>query len=256
MAQIKSLRILTLADGFGDSKACPEWYPEFYKWPEIIKFMTKGVEVVNLSRYGAGNEYLLQCLKKHLADIDFVFVQWAMPKRLDLILAHKSNHWQEQISQDPVYKDNVIELGVDRWWLSSGSKSPMVTEYNGKIISNKQHQLRSQIFIEHAKLLLEKHGIDHRFLLSADSEYLNGAVDENNWCWHQLFKGMDSFRTLSKFANLDFGITQPISLIQLDFIQQFILPAVDLPWRSSREIAAVENMLYRKYQAAKDLKNT
>ena len=62
----KSINLLTLADGFGDSIACPSWYPEYTKWPEIIKLMTKGVNLINLSRYGAGNEYITHCLKENI----------------------------------------------------------------------------------------------------------------------------------------------------------------------------------------------
>jgi len=103
--------------------------------------------------------------------------------------------------------------------------------------------------------LMLYHNIKHKFLLTCDSEYLQHSVtDQSNWCWHEQFKGMDSFRTKSKFAELDLGLTQPVSLIQFDFVKQFIMPQLDLPWRSNREIDAVENMLHRKYKEAVALK--
>ena len=66
---------------------------------------------------------------------------------------------------------------------------------------------------------------------------------------------MNSFRKISKFYELDFGLTQPISLIQFEFIKLFIMPNIDLQWRSVNEITAVENMLHRKYKEAILLKN-
>ena len=250
------MKLLTVADGFGDSTAVPEWDPDFFKWPEIIKFMTKGLELTNLSRYGAGNEYILQCLRQHLTNKDTVLLQWAMPNRLDLVLSHQSNFWTEQIASDNLYNNNIVTLGTDQYWISSGSKTLGVQEYHQKFISMRQHQLRSQMFVEHAKLLLSQSDVDYRFLLTWDSEYLRESVtDTANWCWHKEFMGMHSFRTTSKFAELDFGITQPISLVQFDFIKQFIMPSIDLHWRNSREIDAVENMLHRKYKQATTNKN-
>lgn len=244
------MRLLTLADGFGDSNVMPAWYPCFFKWPEIIGFMTKGVDLVNMSRYGAGNEYLLQCLRHH-KETDVALIQWAIPNRLDLVLSHTSDYWQQQIDSDLVYHNNIMNLAPDRYWLSSGSKVAGAQEYHQKFISLRQHQLRSQLFVEHATLLLLQHNIDYRFLLTWDSAYLQESVDNtNNWCWHEPFKGMHSFRHVSKFSSLDFDITQPISLIQFDFIKQFIMPGLNLPWRSNIEINAVENMLYRKHKDA------
>lgn len=64
MAQV--INLLTLSDGFGDSRAVPAWYPDYIKWPEIIQLITQGVTVHNFSRYGAGNEYIIQCLRNNL----------------------------------------------------------------------------------------------------------------------------------------------------------------------------------------------
>ena len=250
------MKVITIADGFGDSIAVPNWYPGFIKWPEIINFMTKGVELTNLARYGAGNEYILQCLRQHTVDTDIALVQWAIPNRLDLVLKHSSTFWEQQIATDVVYNNNIVNVGADRYWISSASNSPGVLEYHQKFISLRQHQLRSQLFIEHATLLLRQHNINYRFLLTDDSEYLQETVlDTSNWCWHQEFTGMNSFRKISKFSELDFELPQPISLIQFEFIKLFIMPNIDLQWRSVNEITAVENMLHRKYKEAILLKN-
>jgi hypothetical protein len=245
------MNLLTLADGFGDSVAVPAWYPAYIKWPEIIHLMTKGVKLTNLSRYGAGNEYITQLLKSNYSNQNMILVQWAMPNRLDLKLSHHNpdvvKFWTDEINLDPVYNNNVI----DNFWITSASTRPVVKEYHNKFISLQQHQNRTQIFIEYATLLLEKHNIPYKFFLTPDSEYLKDSVDNyENWLWHKPFKGMTSFRKVSKYAELDLGITQPIPLIQFDFIQKFIMPSVDLPWRNKAEITAFENMLFRKYNEA------
>jgi hypothetical protein len=242
------MRLLTISDGYGDSTAVPSWYPKYWKWPRIIELMTKGVDVTNLSKYGAGNEFIVNQLKHHIDVADVVLVQWAQPHRLDLVLAHEDpTFWQNVIANDPVYNNNIVECGTDKFWLSSGSKTSAVANYHQQYITFKQHQLRSQIYIEYAKLLLEQHRLDYRFILVDDSNYIDTKA---NWICHRPFKGMNSFRHESKYRKLELGITQPIPLVAFDFIKQYVMPSINLQWRSNREIDAVENMLYQHYQEA------
>jgi len=111
----------------------------------------------------------------------------------------------------------------------------------------RQHHLRSQIYIDYAKLLLDQHKIPYQFMLAYDSEYLDINA---NWICHAPKKGLDSFRHQSKYKDLELNFVQPIPLVAFDFIKQYIMPTVDLQWRTDREIDAVENMLYRHYQEA------
>jgi hypothetical protein len=249
----KTLKILTLADGFGDSWACPRWFPDFYKWPKILGLMTKNTEILDLCRYGAGNEYIVNCLRHNYAQADVVLVQWATPYRLDLILDHTPNviqEWEDEISHDQTYKDNFQTINDKKWWISSSSKSKSVVEYHQKYISKTQHQSRSRIWVEYAhQLLIDR---THGFLLTVDSDYLQSvAVDPRIWIWHKSWLGMDTFRYFSQYQDLDLGITQPIPLIHFDFIKQFIMPKFDLNWRNQIEIKAVEQMLLRKYNQYK-----
>ena len=247
------MRLLTLADGYGDSVAVPQYYPKYLKWPEIIKLMTKGVELNNLSRYGAGNEFIVNQLRQHIDSSDVVMIQWAQPNRLDLVLAHAdTSYWEGVIASDPVYKNNIVDCGDNKFWISSASKTSAIQQYHRQTITSKQHQMRSQIYVEYAKLLLNQRGIDYRFMLVDNSEYL--AVDAN-WICHEPTKGMSDFKQKSKYFNLDLGIVQPLPLVAFDFIKQYIMPNIDLQWRSNREIDAVENMLYRHYQEAVKTKN-
>jgi hypothetical protein len=246
------MNLLTIADGFGDSVAVPPWYPSYIKWPEIIKLMTRGVTLHNFSRYGAGNEYIIQCLRNNCSGKDAVLIQWADPKRLDLILSDNpthSNFWSEQIAMDTSYSNNVVPLGDDRVWISSASTSAGVVEYHNRFICQQQHQLRSQLYVDYATLLLAP--IQHGFLLTTTSEYLDTTVkDHDHWHWHNKFQGMCEFRHQSKYADLELGLVQPTPLVQFDFVRQFIQPKFDLPWRSEKDMQAVEAMLYRKYQEA------
>lgn len=242
------MRLLTLSDGYGDSVAVPPWYPKYWKWPEIIKLMTKGVFLNNCSRYGAGNEFMVNQLKNNIDSADVVIVQWAQPNRLDLILDHSDPaFWNDVIASDQVYSNNVVECAHNKFWISSGSKTHAVQEYHQRYISLKQHQMRSQIFVEYAKLLLEQQNIDYYFMLVDDGEYLGINA---NWICHEPFKGMSDFKRKSKYANLDLGIVQPTPLVAFDFVKQYIMPRVDLQWRSEHEINAIENMLYKHYQEA------
>jgi hypothetical protein len=247
------MRLLTLSDGYGDSNAVPDWYQKYWKWPEIIGLMTKGLALNNLSRYGAGNEFIVNQLKHEIDHTDKVIVQWAMPNRLDLVLGHQDPaQWNKVIASDQVYSQNVVACNDTKFWLSSGSNTLDVQLYHQKYICAKQHQMRSQIFVEYAKLLLVQASIDYRFMLVEDSRYLN--VDAN-WICHEPFKGMNDFKRKSKYSELDLGLVQPIPLVAFDFVRQYIMPSMDLPWRNSREIDAVENMLYRHYQEAVKKRN-
>jgi hypothetical protein len=240
------MKLLTLSDGYGDSVAVPAWYPKYRKWPEIIKLMTHGVVLNNCSRYGAGNEFIVNQLKNNIDFADVVIVQWAQPDRLDLILDHSDpSFWNDVIASDQVYCNNIVECGNNKFWISSASQTDAVQKYHQQYISVKQHQLRSQMFVEYAKLLLEQRNIDYRFMLVDDSEYIGITA---NWICHKPFKGMSGFK--SKYSNLDLGIVQPTPLVAFDFIKQYIMPNIDLHWRSNREIDAVENMLYQHYQEA------
>jgi hypothetical protein len=242
------MNLLTLSDGYGDSMAVPNWYPKYWKWPKIIQLMTKGVDLNDRSRYGAGNEFIVNELKQHINTANVVIIQWAQPNRLDLVLAHTNlTFWQNVIDSDPVYSNNVLDSGSDKFWISSASKTDAVVKYHQQYITIRQHQLRSQIYIEYAKLLLEQHKIDYRFMLVDNSEYL--GVDAN-WICHGPFKGMSDFKSKSKYCDLDLGIVQPVPLVAFDFIKQYIMPNINLPWRNTRDINAVEKMLYQHYQEA------
>lgn len=246
------MNLLTIADGFGDHKVCPDWYPYYMKWPELIKLMTRGVNVVNFSHQGAGNEYIVNRLRNNVAGKDAVLIQWVPPDRLDLVLSHQpqfEQFWTEQIARDPVYNNNVVQADQHRMWLSSASKIAPVIEYHQKYINMQQHQSRSQLFVDYATLLLKN--VKHGFLLTKGSKYLESTVtDHSHWLWHEPFQGMSEFRYVSQYADLDLGLVQPIPLIQFDFVRQFIQPRFDLPWRREQEVQAVENMLFRKYRDA------
>lgn len=247
------MKLLTLADGYGDNTAVPVWYTKYWRWPKLIELMTKGLEVVNLSRYGAGNEFIVNQLKQNISVADKVIVQWAQPNRLDLVLSNNNfDYWQDVIASDPIYNNNIVSLGDNKFWISSGSKTEPIRNYHRHYISVEQHRLRSQIFVDYAKLLLDRHDIDYRFMLVEDSEYLN--VDAN-WIWHEQYKGMNDFKTKSKYADLELGVIQPIPLVAFDFIKQFVMPSIDLNWRTEREINAVENMLHRHYREAIKIRN-
>jgi hypothetical protein len=238
------MNLLTLSDGYGDSVAVPAWYPNYWKWPKIIELMTKGVVVNNYSRYGAGNEFIANQLKQNISSADAAIVQWAQPNRLDLVIDYTNTvYWNDIIAKDPVYNNNLVNCGDDKFWISSASTVDAVRKYHQQI-SCKQHQLRSQIFVEYAKLLINQHQIDYCFMSVVNFKYLD---IEAKWICHEPFEGMENFKKKSKYADLDLGITQPLPLVALDFIKQYVIPNFKLPWRSNKEINALENVLYKHY---------
>lgn len=243
------MNLLTIADGYGDSVAVPSWYPDYIKWPELVALMTCGVNLTNLSQYGAGNEYIVNCLRHNIENQNCILIQWAVPSRLDLVLEHQNSFWPTAIAADPVYSNNIIKVGADKFWLSSASTIDPVTDYHTKFISTRQHQLRSQLYIDYATLLLKQHNVEFKFMLTENSNYL-AHVDTMNWVWHDPWQGMNDFRKHSKYFDLDLELNQPIPLIFFDFIKTFIMPQVNLPWRNTAQISGIENMLYRKYNQA------
>ena len=238
------MNLLTISDGYGDSDAVPKWYPKYWKWPKIIELMTKGVVVNNCSRYGAGNEFIVNQLKQNIISADAAIVQWAQPNRLDLVINQTNAvYWNAIVDSDPVYNNNIVDCGDDKFWISSASTVDAVQKYHQQI-SRKQHQLRSQIFVEYAKLLIKHYQIDYRFMSVVNFKYLNV---EANWICHEPFEGMDDFKKKSKYAELDLNITQPLPMVALDFIKQHVIPNFELSWRSNKEINALENVLYKHY---------
>lgn len=248
------IKLLTISDGFGDSKAVPSWYQNCLRWPELIGLMTNGVDVLNYSRYGAGNEYIIEVLKHHHQNADAVLVQWAGPQRLDLLLDHKDgyqDYWEKQIATDSKYSNNMIQINDDRYWLSSSSDLPDVIEYHNKYITLKQQKNRSRTYIEYASLLLKDKL--HGFMLTFSSEYIKDSInDQSRWFWHEPFKGMSNFRSLEKYKRFSMGLLQPTPLIAYDFIIQYIKPNFDIPWKDDKELANIKEMLYNQFLDAEE----
>lgn len=251
----RTTRLLTIADGFGDSGATPPWYRNFTKWPELIQMMAKNVELTNLSRYGAGNEYMVECLRANIDSADMVLFQWTHPYRLDLLLGHPDeiqSFWQDEISKDPVYNKNVLAVNKDRYWISSASKNEHVQEYHTRYISQLQHQRRTERQIEYATMLLEKKNKTFKFLLTYPLRFLKDMdINTSDWIWHKEYKSMEDFRSVSKYADLDLKTyVQPIPLIQFDFIRQHIMPRLNLEWNSTKELDDLETFLYTSHTEA------
>ena len=249
------IKLLTIADGFGDSGATPPWYRNFTKWPELIQRMTKNVKLTNLSRYGAGNEYMVECLRANIDSADIVLFQWTHPYRLDLLLGHGDEaqaFWEGEIKKDAVYNNNVLSINNDRYWISSASKNQYIQDYHNRYISRLQHQRRTELQIEYAAMLLEKKNKAFKFLLTYPLPFLRSMdIDKDNWIWHEEYKSMEDFRSVSKYAHLDLkSYVQPIPLIQFDFIRQHIMPRLDLEWNSAKELDDLETFLYNSHTEA------
>jgi hypothetical protein len=251
MASTTVKKILIIGDGFADPAAAHLWYQDFYKWPTLINLMAKNIAITNMARYGAGNEYMSYCLQSQYQHYDLVLIQWSKAERLDLVLDHTQEHltfWQQTIAQDPVYQHNVVDLEGKKIWISSASKNQTVVEYHQKYITPTQHQMRSQLLVEHAMLMLEANNIDYRFMLTYDAPYLSNI--NARWMCHKPLRGQHSFRSVSKHSQADIDYVQPIPLVSFDYIRKVIQPNLDLDWRSDCDLDALEVMLLKKHQLA------
>jgi hypothetical protein len=249
------VNLLTIADGYGDSNATPPWYRNYIKWPKLVQQMAANVNLTNLSRYGAGNEYMVECLRAHIDSADMILFQWTQVNRLDLLLDHTpdiQSFWQEQIDKDPVYNENVLSIKNDSYWISSASKNEFIQAYHNKFISYPQHQNRTELYIDYATMLLEKKNKSFKFLLTYSLPFLKDMdINKDNWVWHKDYTGMENFRYYSKYADVDLKTyVQPCPLIHFDFIKQYIMPKIDLQWHSTEELGKIENNLYNSHKEA------
>ena len=117
------MKILCAGDGFGKGHI-------WKMWPQLLENIC---EVDNVCQVGAGNEYIMNatidaCTKN---DYDFVIVQWAESKRLDIINKNQNN-LAKLILNDNVYRTKFSNINLSNrlWWLSSASQTEVIKNYH------------------------------------------------------------------------------------------------------------------------------
>ena len=199
--KIKHLR--TIGDGFCFNHYWPMWSQLL---AEILD-----CEWQNFSLPGLGNEAIANIVLDQVSAEDLPntlwVIQWAEPKRLDFRVDTISPAFLKETESDPIYYKNFITTAQERkYWSSSASILPWVVEQRN-LITLEQYQDRQKLFELAVTHALEKAGVQWQYISTP---------------------GMMSFLKQSKYFDLDVGEIQPVSSVHLDFLEQFVLPGLDI----------------------------
>lgn len=235
-------KLLTISDGNGVST-------DFRKWPVLLEILcAKSLSVVNRSVIGASNELMLMQLAEALEQqqFDHVIVQWSGANRIDLVV---NDFWRQEAAQDPVYHFNLVESNQKTWWVTSKSENPHVQEYHKKYIRMWQARQRSQAYMLAAAELLKSSNTPFSFSLCYDFEFADPyrtVLETYPWVWHNKNSGFSEYRTVSRHSALDQGLSQPHTLIQLDWIDQVLRPQCAIVDYSQEVYYNVEQTLLKQ----------
>jgi hypothetical protein len=221
--------LLTISDGNGSSSA------NFIKWPKLLQALTlDSLQITNKSIPGASNELILMQLAETLRNeaVDCAIIQWTFPQRVDLIL---TDFWSDQAKDDSVYHSNIFDSNGARWWVTSHSDNKYIREYHNRYIGDWHSTQRSQVYMLAAAELLKNKQIPFVLCLAYHFDFVaptKEVIEALPWVWHEPNKGLSEFRSSSQFYNLDQGLANPHSAIQLDWINAVLKPKcefVDYP---------------------------
>ena len=208
--------LLTVSDGNGVDN-------DFKKWPTLLQLMTlDSLQIKNKSVVGASNELILMQIAESIEcdDIDYAIIQWTIPWRIDVVA---DEFWQEQASIDIIYHFNLVQSNNRMWWVTSASENPFIKEYHTRYIKEWQATQRSHAYILAAAALLKNKNIPFIFTLAYNFNFdstFKSAI--NNLPW--VLQDLSSFRQHSTFKELDRGLAQPHSAIQLEWLHTIVTP--------------------------------
>jgi hypothetical protein len=199
--KIEHLR--TVGDGFCFNHHWPMWSQLL---AEILD-----CEWQNFSLPGLGNEAMAGIVLDQVASEDLPntlwVIQWAESKRIDFRVDTVNPSFLKETELDPIYYKNFITTAQGRrYWSSSASILPWVTEHRN-LITLEQYQDRQKLFELATTYTLENAGVKWQYISTPT---------------------MMSFLKQSKYFDLDVGEIQPVSSVHLDFLEQFVLPGLDI----------------------------
>jgi hypothetical protein len=210
---MKVKHLYTAGDGFCANAVWP-------MWSEILAKILD-CDWTNISQIGAGNEAIATQVLDALANTpdtqdSLWLVQWTQADRLDL---QNSFRFKEQIAQDPVYHKNFF----GPYWCSSASKIPFVDKHN-RFISQPQHQSRGRLAQLAVAQALTQQDVEWRYLLTYPAGWREQEfIPESKW----LLPSLQEFRKSSVYHQYDTGAIQPPSSVNLDWVEQHVLPWVE-----------------------------
>jgi hypothetical protein len=200
-------KILALGDGF----ACSHIWP---MWPNIIESLTENTEVINLGKVGAGNEFIFNSTLDYIYnnDVDYVLVQWAISKRLDLLIDTEDK--KKLVNSCPSYSTNTYVMNTDTWWLSSASKTI------DNIIGLKQSKIRTRNYILALESILEKRSIPYSFF----STYRCDVYPDKNINWNKWIDvyGMEGYSRQERFLESRLNEIQPSTYVQKQYVLEYM----------------------------------
>jgi hypothetical protein len=199
--KIEHLR--TVGDGFCFNHFWPMWSQLL---AEILD-----CEWQNFSLPGLGNEAIANIVIDQLSAEDLPntlwVIQWAAPKRVDFRVDTIGSAFLKETELDPVYYKNFITTAQERrYWSSSVSILPWVAEHRN-LITVDQYKDRQKLFELATTHSLEKAGVKWQYISTP---------------------AMMNFLKQSKYLELDVGEIQPVSSVHLDFLEQFVLPGLEI----------------------------
>jgi hypothetical protein len=199
--KIKHLR--TVGDGFCFNHHWPMWSQLL---AEILDCEWQNFSLPGLGNEAIANIVIDQLSAENLPNTLWV-IQWAEPKRVDFRVDSIDPAFLKETDLDPVYYKNFITTAQGRrYWSSSASILPWVVEHRN-LITSEQYQDRHKIFELATTHALEKSGVKWQYISTP---------------------GMMKFLKQSKYSDLDVGEIQPVSSVHLDFLEQFVLPGLDI----------------------------
>jgi hypothetical protein len=221
--KIEHLR--TVGDGFCFNHYWPMWSQLL---AEILD-----CEWQNFSLPGLGNEAITNIVIDQLSAEDLPntlwVIQWAAPKRLDFRVDTIGPAFLKKTELDPVYYKNFITTAQGRrYWSSSASILPWVADHR-ELITVDQYKDRQKLFELAATHSLAKSGVKWQYISTP---------------------AMMSFLKQSKYLDLDVGEIQPVSSVHLDFLEQFVLPGLEI------DTARLENIREKTVQTDQERKHS
>jgi hypothetical protein len=215
--------VLVISDGNGVNN-------NFLKWTGLLLLLCgKNIAVNNKSVIGASNELIMMQVAEAVSNdvVDAAIIQWTVPCRIDLVA---TEFWKDQARVDPVYHSNFALSNDTEYWVTSASDNELIKSYHTKYIQKSQAVQRSQSYMLTTSALLQSKNIPFAFTLAYDFNFVkpfDEFLSQLSWAWHKPNSGLNEFRHVSEFASYDKNLVQPHSLIQLEWIDKVLKPAID-----------------------------
>ena len=221
-------KILCVGDGFGKGHI-------WDMWPQLLP---KDFKVDNRCQVGAGNEYIMNATIDACTEnsYDYVIVQWAQSKRLDIINKDQDGLVQK-ILKDDVHRTKFMNIGLAKrlWWLSSSSKIDFVKDYHNKYITEDQHCLRTIHQIKYVELFLKNKNTKFMFMSTPNLDFIHleehKILDFDVWAFHKQYKGMDDYAKKSPEYNTNASAVdykQPNTKTQKQYVNEVIIPKLGI----------------------------